>query len=165
MNKFFSFSILIFIFFGCNNNENIKDNADANDSVIIVNFQDTNVILNSSEPTIAKPNLNEQDNKNLDLDPYQRRVSPDDLLIKDERYYSNNAPFTGISAYSKNKIVQFEIMFINGYKEETSKWFYSNGNIKSEINFKKNKQDGSFKLYSLDGEIIDSGIYKAGKKI
>ena len=66
MNKFFSFSILIFIFFGCNNNENIKDNADANDSVIIVNFQDTNVILNSSEPTIAKPNLNEQDNKNLD---------------------------------------------------------------------------------------------------
>ena len=56
-------------------------------------------------------------------------------------------------------------MFINGYKEGTSKWFYSNGNIKSEINFKKNKQDGSFKLYSLEGEIIDSGIYKAGKKI
>ena len=164
MNKFFSFSILIFIFFGCNNNENIKDNADANDSVIIVNFQDTNVILNSSEPTIAKPNLNEQDNKNLDLNPYQRRVSPDDLLIKDERYYSNNAPFTGISAYSKNKIVQFEIMFINGFKEGTSKWFYPNGNIKSKIDFKKNKQDGPFIMYSIDGEIIDSGTFTDGKK-
>ena len=164
MNKFFSFSILIFIFFGCNNNENIKDNADANDSVIIVNFQDTNVILNSSEPTIAKPNLNEQDNKNLDLDPYQRRVSPDDLLIKNERYYSNNAPFTGISAYSKNKIVQFEIMFINGFKEGTSKWFYPNGNIKSKIDFKKNKQDGPFIMYSIDGEIIDSGTFTDGKK-
>ena len=164
MNKFFSFSILIFIFFGCNNNENIKDNADANDSVIIVNFQDTNVILNSSEPTIAKPNINELENENLDLDPYQRRVSPDDLLIKNERYYSNNAPFTGISAYSKNKIVQFEIMFINGFKEGTSKWFYPNGNIKSKIDFKKNKQDGPFIMYSIDGEIIDSGTFTDGKK-
>ena len=143
MTKNITYIILIFTLFGCNNKQNNYNKNDSSDSLIIVNFQDTNVILNSSEPTIAKPNINKLENENLDLDPYQRRVSPDDLLIKDERYYSNNAPFTGISAYSKNKIVQFEIMFINGYKEGTSKWFYSNGNIKSEINFKKNKQDGS----------------------
>ena len=164
MKKNLTFIIFIFTFFGCNNKQKNQNSNDTSDSLIIVNFQDTNVILNSSEPTIAKPNINELENENLDLDPYQRRVSPDDLLIKNERYYSNNAPFTGISAYSKNKIVQFEIMFINGYKEGTSKWFYPNGNIKSKIDFKKNKQDGPFIMYSIDGEIIDSGTFTDGKK-
>ena len=164
MNKNLTFIIFIFTFFGCNNKQNIQNNKDTSDSLIIVNFQDTNVVLDPSNLNIASP-LNDEKTDDLVLDPYQRIVNPEDLQIKGERYYSNNAPFTGISAYSKNKIVQFEIMFINGYKEGTSKWFYSNGNIKSEINFKKNRQDGSFKLYSLDGEVIDSGIYKAGKKI
>jgi|TARA_B110000240_G_C13488751_1_gene448655 hypothetical protein len=165
MTKNSAFIILIFTFFGCNNNQNIQNNKYKNDSLTIVNFQDTNVVLDNSKLNTALPNLNEQQTENLDLDPYLRRVSPDDLLIKGERYYFNNAPFTGISAYSKNKIVQFEIMFINGFKEGTSKWFYLNGNIKSEINFKKNKQDGFFKIYSVKGKVIESGLFKDGKKI
>lgn len=165
MTKNITYIILIFTLFGCNNKQNIQNKKDSNDSLIIVNFQDTNVVLDPSNLNIASPDLNEEQIENLDLDPYQRRVSPDDLQIKGERYYFNNAPFTGISAYSKNKIIQFEIMFVNGFKEGSSKWFHANGNVKSEINFKKNKQDGPFKIYSPDGIIKDSGEFKDGKKI
>ena len=164
MNKNLTFIIFIFTFFGCNNKQNIQNNKDTSDSLIIVNFQDTNVVLDPSNLNIASP-LNDEKTDDLVLDPYQRRVSPEDLQIKGERYYFNDAPFTGISAYSKNKIIQFEIMFVNGFKEGTSKWFYVNGNVKSEINFKKNKQDGPFKIFSQDGIIIESGIFKDGKKI
>ena len=164
MNKNLTFIIFIFTFFGCNNKQNIQNNKDTSDSLIIVNFQDTNVVLDPSDLNIASP-INVEKTDDLELDPYQRRVSPEDLQIKGERYYFNDAPFTGISAYSKNKIIQFEIMFINGFKEGTSKWFYANGKIKSEINFKKNKQDGSFKIFSKDGSIIESGEFKDGKKI
>ena len=164
MNKNLTFIIFIFTFFGCNNKQNIQNNKDTSDSLIIVNFQDTNVVLDPSNLNIASP-VNDEKTDDLVLDPYQRRVSPEDLQIKGERYYFNDAPFTGISAYSKNKIIQFEIMFINGFKEGTSKWFYANGNIKSEINFKKNKQDGPFKIFSKDGSIIESGEFKDGKKI
>lgn len=164
MNKNLTFIIFIFTFFGCNNKQNIQNNKDTSDSLIIVNFQDTNVVLDPSNLNIASP-VNDEKTDDLELDPYQRRVSPEDLQIKGERYYFNDAPFTGISAYSKNKIIQFEIMFINGFKEGTSKWFYVNGNVKSEINFKKNKQDGPFKIFSKDGSIIESGEFKDGKKI
>ena len=164
MNKNLTFIIFIFTFFGCNNKQNIQNNKDTSDSLIIVNFQDTNVVLDPSNLNIASP-VNDEKTDDLVLDPYQRRVSPEDLQIKGERYYFNDAPFTGISAYSKNKIIQFEIMFVNGFKEGTSKWFYVNGNVKSEINFKKNKQDGPFKTFSQDGIIIESGIFKDGKKI
>ena len=164
MNKNLTFIIFIFTFFGCNNKQNIQNNKDTSDSLIIVNFQDTNVVLDPSNLNIASP-LNDEKTDDLVLDPYQRRVSPEDLQIKGERYYFNDAPFTGISAYSKNKIIQFEIMFVNGFKEGTSKWFYVNGNVKSEINIKKNKQDGPFKIFSQDGIIIESGIFKDGKKI
>lgn len=164
MNKNLTFIIFIFTFFGCNNKQNIQNNKDTSDSLIIVNFQDTNVVLDPSNLNIASP-LNDEKTDDLVLDPYQRIVNPEDLQIKGERYYFNDAPFTGISAYSKNKIIQFEIMFVNGFKEGTSKWFYVNGNVKSEINFKKNKQDGPFKIFSQDGIIIESGIFKDGKKI
>ena len=164
MKKNLTFIIFIFTFFGCNNKQNIQNNKDTSDSLIIVNFQDTNVVLDPSNLNIASP-VNDEKTDDLVLDPYQRRVSPEDLQIKGERYYFNDAPFTGISAYSKNKIIQFEIMFVNGFKEGTSKWFYVNGNVKSEINFKKNKQDGPFKTFSQDGIIIESGIFKDGKKI
>ena len=164
MNKNLTFIIFIFTFFGCNNKQNIQNNKDTSDSLIIVNFKDTNVVLDPSNLNIASP-VNDEKTDDLELDPYQRRVSPEDLQIKGERYYFNDAPFTGISAYSKNKIIQFEIMFVNGFKEGTSKWFYVNGNVKSEINFKKNKQDGPFKIFSQDGIIIESGIFQDGKKI
>ena len=164
MTKNITYIILIFTFFGCNNNQNKQNNNDTSDSLIIVNFQDTNVVLDPSNLNIASP-VNDEKTDDLELDPYQRRVSPEDLQIKGERYYFNDAPFTGISAYSKNKIIQFEIMFVNGFKEGTSKWFYVNGNVKSEINFKKNKQDGPFKIFSQDGIVIESGIFKDGKKI
>ncbi len=164
MNKNLTFIIFIFTFFGCNNKQNIQNNKDTSDSLIIVNFQDTNVVLDPSNLNIASP-VNDEKTDDVVLDPYQRRVSPEDLQIKGERYYFNDAPFTGISAYSKNKIIQFEIMFVNGFKEGTSKWFYVNGNVKSEINFKKNKQDGPFKIFSQDGIVIESGIFKDGKKI
>ena len=164
MTKNITYIILIFTFFGCNNNQNKQNNNDTSDSLIIVNFQDTNVVLDPSNLNIASP-VNDEKTDDLELDPYQRRVSPEDLQIKGERYYFNDAPFTGISAYSKNKIIQFEIMFINGFKEGTSKWFYANGNIKSEINFEKNKQDGPFKIFSKDASIIESGEFKDGKKI
>ena len=164
MNKNLTFIIFIFTFFGCNNKQNNQNNDDTSDSLIIINFQDTNIVLDPSNLNIASP-LNDEKTDDLVLDPYQRRVSPEDLQIKGERYYFNDAPFTGISAYSKNKIIQFEIIFVNGFKEGTSKWFYVNGNVKSEINFKKNKQDGPFKIFSQDGIIIESGIFKDGKKI
>ena len=81
MNKNLTFIIFIFTFFGCNNKQNIQNNKDTSDSLIIVNFQDTNVVLDPSNLNIASP-VNDEKTDDLELDPYQRRVSPEDLQIK-----------------------------------------------------------------------------------
>lgn len=86
-------------------------------------------------------------------------VNKSDLKVKNTIYYLNDELYTG-KAIAKKDRFYFKEGKANG------KWitFYSNGNIKSIINWEEGKLSGKYILYESNGQKSSEAVYYQGKE-
>jgi len=65
--------------------------------------------------------------------------------------------------YYKNGQLEFEINYKNGKRDGPYKMYYENGQLKEEGNFKDNKEEGLWKNYNKKGQLKKEIVYEDGK--
>ncbi|WP_264564488.1 energy transducer TonB [Flavobacterium sp. N3904] len=92
--------------------------------------------------------------KNIENASFSRK-----FFISDKIYVAND--------YYKNGSIQMTGTYTNKkgtFREGFFKYFFENGNVKSEGNYLKNKQNGKWKNYLENGTLESEGEYVQGKK-
>ncbi len=89
---------------------------------------------------------------------------PNEITYRSDVAYFHNSPFTGILVDKKTNKPLGE--FLNGYKNGKFIQYYSNGKIKSEVEFSNGKiLDGKYVSYLKNGQIEQEETYKDEKII
>jgi antitoxin component YwqK of YwqJK toxin-antitoxin module len=55
--------------------------------------------------------------------------------------------------------------YVNSRKHGAWKKFFSNGNVKDEINYRMNRPDGPYKVYYENGNVQEQGVWKNNRNI
>jgi antitoxin component YwqK of YwqJK toxin-antitoxin module len=55
--------------------------------------------------------------------------------------------------------------YVNSRKHGAWKKFFSNGNVKDEINYSMNRPDGAYKVYYENGNVQEQGVWKNNRNI
>jgi TPR repeat protein len=63
---------------------------------------------------------------------------------------------------SSKGITKYEAVYVDSLREGKSTWYYDDGKINGENNYKKGVLDGNWKTYYEDGKIWQEGTYKNG---
>ena len=67
--------------------------------------------------------------------------------------------------YNNEGILQDDYFFKDGKWEGVQKWYFINGNLWKEINYKNGKRDGLYEYRNFDGYIIERTVWKSDKCI
>ena len=85
-------------------------------------------------------------------------VSPDQLKVDGgQRYFLNDALYTGFTCQYDGDQILFEIKFKNGRKDGVSKFWHNNGSPKSMLTFQNGAAKGAYKLWDKSGNLIEQG--------
>jgi TonB family protein len=84
---------------------------------------------------------------------YRKFFKSDKIYVANDYYKNGNIQMTGIYTNKKGTL-----------REGFFKYFFENGNVKSEGNYIKNEHNGNWKNYLENGTLDSEGEYVKGKK-
>jgi antitoxin component YwqK of YwqJK toxin-antitoxin module len=95
----------------------------------------------------------------------QKRVFFDKLENRNEIYYYENQPFTGVSLqrHDSTKKKMLEINWRNGLPHGTKTTWYPNEKLKSTVEFSDGIKNGPFVYYWQNGKLKEKGNYINGE--
>jgi antitoxin component YwqK of YwqJK toxin-antitoxin module len=174
-NRFFLLLTIIVLLFSCRNldrNENHKSEEidgniesknenkkydldklnDALSGIYIVNIVNINLDSSESHENVVFGNKYDKTNETS----YEEQIYGP-ILYENER-------LTGeIVRYHKNGKLKYLAKCIDGYIEGVVKTYFIDGNIESEMNFKRGKANGLLILYNPRHKILKKALYEYGK--
>ena len=147
--KIISFFLVGFLIISCSNNE--KQSIDKNEKTVVVTNNKSDLPINKKVKNFDQILLRESTELNS--------VSPDQLKVDGgQRYFLNDALYTGFTCQYDGDQILFEIKFKNGRKDGVSKFWHKNGSPKSMLTFQNGTAKGAYKLWDKSGNLIEQGI-------
>ena len=154
--KNISIFLISFLIISCSNNEkqgidkNEKQSIDKNEKTVVVTNNKSDLPINKKAKNFDQILLRESTELNS--------VSPDQLKVDgQQRYFLNDALYTGFTCQYDGDQILFEIKFKKGKKDGASKFWHKNGSPKSMLTFKNGTVKGAYKLWDQSGNLVDQG--------
>ena len=149
MNKnIISVFLISFFIISCSNNE--KQIINKNKKTVVVTNDKSNLPIIKKVENLDRILVRESTELNS--------VSPDQLKVDGgQRYFLNDALYTGFTCQYDGDQILFEIKFKNGRKDGVSKFWHNNGSPKSMLTFQNGAAKGPYKLWDKSGNLIEQG--------